>query len=207
MTMKQMRMRTLVGRLSLAAVVVGTASCGDVVRTGRAPVFLVVSSVAGGEESTAFLLSDVIRNRTSPAPCSATAPCPTVVNDPGTASLAVNMKDFSVTPAPNNNNAVTINRYRVEYRRSDGRNTPGVDVPFPIEGGATATIPANSVGSVGFELVRHTSKEETPLVELINNSAIISTTAYVTFFGTDQVGNDISATGTILVNFGNFGDQ
>lgn len=207
MSMKQMRMRTLVGRLSLAAAVVGTVSCGDVVRTGRAPVFLVVNSIGGGEASSAFLLSDVIRNRTSPAPCSTTNPCPTVFDDPGTASLAVNMKDFNITPAPNNNNAVTITRYRVEYRRSDGRNTPGVDVPFPIDGGTTTTIPANSVGSVGFELVRHTAKAESPLVQLINDPAVISTTAYVTFFGTDQVGNDISATGTILVNFGNFGDQ
>ena len=115
------------------------------------------------------------------------------------------MKDFTVTPSTNNR--VTISRYRVEYRRSDGRNTPGVDVPFPIDGGTTATIEANSAGSVGFELVRHTSKAESPLVELINDPRVISTTAYVTFFGTDQVGNDISATGTILVNFGNFGDQ
>ena len=30
--------------------------------------------------------------------------------------------------------------------------------------------------------------------------------AKVTFYGTDQTGNDVSVTGTIQIDFGNFGD-
>ena len=37
-------------------------------------------------------------------------------------------------------------------------------------------------------------------------SSIIATIAEVTFYGHDQAGNDLSATGTIGVNFGNFAD-
>ena len=28
-----------------------------------------------------------------------------------------------------------MTRYRVEFRRTDGRNTPGVDVPYGFDGG------------------------------------------------------------------------
>jgi hypothetical protein len=55
--------------------------------------------------------------------------------------------------------------------------------------------------------VRHVAKEESPLVQLVANPNIINTIAEVTFYGRDQVGNDISATGSISIEFGNFGDQ
>ena len=60
--------------------------------------------------------------------------------------------------------------------------------------------------TIGFPLVRNTAKEESPLVQLKTNGVIISTIADVTFYGRDQVGNDISATGSIGIAFGNFGD-
>jgi hypothetical protein len=204
--LKQMRFHSSsIALLALVLTAAATASCGDVVRSSRAPVMLVVNSLTGGTDKTSFVLSDVIVNRISPDPCKAASPCPTVFNDPGAATLAVIMKD--VTVAPTTNNSVTVTRYHVNYSRADGRNTPGVDVPFPIDGAATTTIPAESSGSVGFELVRHTAKEESPLVELIQSGRHISTTATVTFYGTDQVGNDVSATGSIQIDFGDFGDK
>ena len=54
--------------------------------------------------------------------------------------------------------------------------------------------------------MRHTAKEESPLVQLKTNGVIISTIADVTFYGRDQVGNEISVTGSIRIDFGNFGD-
>lgn len=204
MSMNPMRMCTLIKSVSLAAVVAVTASCGDVVRSSRSPVMLVVSSITGGEDESSFLLSDVLGSRTSPAPCTETSPCPTVFNDPGSASVSVVMKNATV--APTTNNTVTISRYHIDYKRSDGRNTPGVDVPFPIDGAVTFTVDAGGTGSFGFELVRHTAKAEPPLVQLVQNPAHITTVATVTFFGTDQVGNDLSATGSIVIDFANFGD-
>jgi hypothetical protein len=196
-------------RLSvIAAAAFAAASCGDVVRTGRSPVILNVNSLqaSGGNSTTlgATLHSDVIVNLTSPAPCTPATPCPTVFNDSGSAVLAVIMKDVSVTPTTNND--VTVNRYHVQYRRADGRNIQGVDVPFAFDGAVTATIPANGTTAVGFEIVRHVAKEEAPLAALITNPAIISTICDVTFFGRDQVGNEVTATGSILIDFGNFGD-
>ncbi len=44
-------------------------------------------------------------------------------------------------------------------------------------------------------------------VQLVNNPTIITTIADVTFYGQDLVGNEIQATGSIQVDFGNFADR
>src|SRR6185295_4428286 len=188
---------TIVRSLGVAAIVATSVSCGDVVRQGRAPVFLVIDSLAGGRAGgtlAANVQSDVIVNLTSPAPCSATSPCPTVFNDVGTATLHLAPKDVTAT-APTTNNAVTITRIHIKYVRSDGRNTQGVYVPYEWDAAATVTIPPSGSGTVGFELVRHVAKEESPLVQLISNPSIINTITEVTFFGQDQTGNEVSVMG------------
>lgn len=206
------RVRQSIGRVTVAAAVAASVSCGDVVRQGRAPMYLVIDSLTGTRggglgSASNFLISDVITIITSPAPCTTDAPCPTVFDDAGSATFHLAPKNVQQPIAPTTNNDVTITRYRVDYRRTDGLNTPGVDVPYGFDAATTGTIPATGSGSVGFELVRHTAKQESPLVQLKYNSTIISTIATVTFYGRDQVGNDISATGSIQVNFGDFGDS
>jgi len=94
----------------------------------------------------------------------------------------------------------------VRYIRSDGRSTPGVDVPYEFDGTTTATA-STTPASVGFSLVRIQAKQEAPLVLLINSSTIFTMLAQVTFYGADQAGNVASVTGSIDVNVGNFGDQ
>jgi hypothetical protein len=209
-----MRRTRTVRSLGLALALTGASvSCGDVVRQGDAPVYLVVDSLTGQRGGTGtpsnVLISDVITLVTSPAPCTSASPCPTIFNDLGTVSFSLLPKDVTTagTPfEPSSNSSVTITRYRVTYRRADGRNTPGVDVPFPFDGAATGTVPYGGNLSLGFELVRHIAKQESPLVQLSTSPTTITTIAEVTFFGRDQVGNDISATGLIQVDFGNFGD-
>ena len=123
--------------------------------------------------------------------------------------LSSSLKDVgdTATPVtPTTNNAITITSYQVTYTRSDGLNTPGVNVPFGFTGAATGTVPAGGSLTLGFELVRSIAKEESPLVQLETSSTLITTSANVTFYGTDQVGNTVNVTGSITVEFGNFGD-
>jgi hypothetical protein len=198
---------TLPGALSLVA-------CGDVARQGRSPMFLVIddlSAIRGGGVAVEqnILLSDVITNVISPAPCAPDSPCPSIFNDMGSAILRLSPKDVAtggVGNQPSTNNQVTITRYRVVYRRADGRNLPGSEVPYGFDGAATVTVPATGTASLSFELVRHAAKQEAPLRQLIASPTIITTVADVTFYGRDQVGHDISVTGSIQVDFGNFGD-
>ena len=197
----------------MIAAVAASISCGSAVRQGRSSVYLVIDSLqaAPGNKpsqfSTAALLSDVETIVTSGGLCTTTNPCLTVFDDFGQAVFHAPPKDVTNTTGPTTNNEITITRYRIVYRRSDGRNTPGVDVPFAIDGAATGTVPPNGTMSLSFEIVRHVAKSESPLVQLKSNKSIISTLADVTFFGTDRVGNAVSVTGTIQVNFGNFADQ
>lgn len=205
----------ILGALGLASV-----SCGDVVRDSRSPVILVVNTLgaarggsSGGTTTTptlqGFLMSDVLTLVTA-SPCSTTSPCATVFNDIGGVTFSLAMRNIG-TPTnptePSSNNYVTLSRYHIEYVRADGRNTPGVDVPYAFDGAMTATIASTQEsGTLTFELVRHAAKAEAPLVQLTFSPVVITTIAKITFYGTDQVGNVLSATGSIQVDFGNFGD-
>jgi hypothetical protein len=199
---------------ALAALVLATISCGDVARQGRSPVYLVINTLQGAFGGTPSklagnVLSDVITNVTSGGTCTTANPCPTVFNDVGQVSLGESLKDVGTVTSPaaaTSNNAVTVTRFHVEYRRADGRNTPGVDVPFAFDGAATGTLNVGSPLTLGFELVRATAKQEAPLVQLRISPNIITVIADITFYGTDQVGNAVSVTGSIQIDFGNFAD-
>jgi hypothetical protein len=191
------------------------SGCGEVVRQGRSPAQLVIQSLQGapGATPTMFgnpLLSDVETLLTTPAPCTPASPCVTFFNDLGQVSMSIVLKDQGnpgVSASPSALNQVTITRYRVEYRRTDGRNTPGVDVPLAIDSAVTFTVPPEGQATAAFELVRNVAKREPPLFALRTNGNIISMIADVTFYGRDQAGNDVSAAGSISVNFGNFADR
>jgi hypothetical protein len=204
-----MSMRHITRFIVLAALAATAASCGNA-RDGRSPVFLGIDSLTGAQGGptagtpASTLISDIQRDVTSPAPCTTINPCPTFFNDLGQASLRIVLKDVTNPAGPTSNNDVTITRYHVAYRRADGHNTPGVDVPFGFDGAATATITGTSATTIGFELVRTVAKEESPLVQLLSNNSIITMLADVTFFGKDRAGNDISVTGTIQIDFGSF---
>jgi hypothetical protein len=206
-------MHRLIRFVAFAALAAVTVSCGSAVRTGRGASFLVIDSLQGIRGATTLgtptstLISDVITNVSTPAPCSTTNPCPTVFGDPGQVSMHIVMKDSgSANPTlASPINSITITRYRVAYIRADGRNTPGVDVPYGFDGAVTATV-TDSPATFGFSLVRLQAKEEAPLVLLRNGLSFVTQLANVTFYGKDQAGNEVSVTGTIEINFGNFGD-
>src|SRR5438309_967354 len=99
------RVKKLSGALAVIAV---SVSCGDVVRQGRSPVYLVIDQLtassgagAGGTKSNT-LQSDVVTMVTQPAPCSTTTPCATVFSDTGAVALRALQKDVSaVSPSSN----------------------------------------------------------------------------------------------------------
>ena len=192
------------GRLALLALAVAAASCTSSVRQGTGTSFLIVNSLSGasGAEPGTFgstLRSDVVTVVDS---------VPTIFNDLGQVTFALGLKDPGSATSPNSptqNQFITIDRYHVRFIRSDGRNTPGVDVPYAFDGSFTMTVGiAPATGA--FELVRHVAKQEAPLGALATSPTIISTIAEVTFYGRDQTGHETSVVGRITVDFGNFGD-
>jgi hypothetical protein len=203
----------------VAALLVGVAaasvSCGEVARTGRASSYVIIDRVEGasGAEPGSFgttVLSDV-QTLVEATVGGQSVRTPTVYNDLGRATFRFGLKNpgTAASPvAPTTLNEITLTRYRVAFRRSDGRNTPGVDVPYAFDGAFTLTIPAAGSAQGSFDLVRHQSKLEPPLRNLIGGGGalFISTIAEITFWGRDQAGNDVEATGTLSVTFGDFAD-
>ena len=206
----------------VGACVLTAAGCGnELLLTGRGAHILVITSIAGASgsapaEFVSNLQSDVqVLVRTTVN--SVEVVTPTIFNDLVRVTLQLIAKNQSglvpggVTPATSPINAVTINRYRVTFRRSDGRNTPGVDVPFGFDGAVTAIVtPEDEDGTdVIFDIVRHQAKLDPPLRNLVGFKGLgfISTIAEITVWGRDQNGNEVSATGSMDVQFSDFGDE
>lgn len=176
------------------------SGCSETVRTGQSPAYLVLQRLEGssGAETGApfqtILQSDVLTKGS-------------VFEDNGRATMTIALRDVTNPAGPSANNLITLNRYRVEYRRTDGRNTPGVDVPYPFEGAVGVTVGEQATAAI-FTLVRVQAKLEAPLVTLrqLNGAIAISTIADVTFFGKDQTGRDVTVTGSMTINFADWAD-
>jgi hypothetical protein len=188
---------------------VGISACGSATaRQGQGSSYPIIVALEGANGaasnqtfSTQAVASDVITfvKQTNTW---------TIFSDPGRVTMRLAMRDVTNPNDPTTNNAITFTRYRVVYRRSDGRNTPGVEVPYAFDAGITFTVAGSAEVTAPFELVRVQAKEEAPLRQLTTGgSAIdISTIAEVTFYGADQTGREVVATGAISVNFANWGD-
>jgi hypothetical protein len=183
--------------------VLASASCGTLTRQGTSPAYLIIQSIeaaTGNDPDTfkSFLLSDVI---------TVVNDVPTIFNDVARVTFSLGLKDPGPAASPTaatQNNWITVDQYHVRFIRADGHNIEGIDVPYAFDGGLTATV--SDTVTAGFQIVRHNAKEEAPLAALQVSPVIISTVAEITFYGHDQTGREVSATGRLGVNFGNFAD-
>jgi hypothetical protein len=174
----------------------GLAGCtADYVKTGNAPVLLIIAGFSKNPLSSEVLLQGSI--------------CPDVVN----VAVAARAKNPGVT-VPQVPQAVLLNRYEVSYYRSDGRGVQGVDVPYSISGELAAAIDVKTSGTddVPVEVVRRQAKMEPPLIQLrVDNNAgqafIITMFAKVTIYGHTVAGQDVSASASMQIDFADFVDE
>src|SRR5688500_9320039 len=198
--------RPVIAGVAAMVLVATSMGCGNVTELGKSPALVVVDLIeaaSGAEPGNmgGFLLSDVE---------TVVDGNPSIFNDLGRVTMHIIPKDVGTGQnalAPTPWNAVTLNRYHITFIRADGRNTPGVDVPHPVDGALTATITGTPV-TVPFEIVRHQQKLEPPLISLarFGGRVFISTIAEITFYGADQVGNAVQAKATISVSFADYAD-
>ena len=208
--MKSIQRNVLISLVALLGPLV--SGCGNVRDQGRSAVQVFIQDLEGvpgdatsqkGNTITSDVRSDITTD-----PCSTTNPCKVPVNDTGEVTIAAILKDqgqAGVTATPSALNAVTINRYHVEYVRADGRNTQGVDVPYAFDGALTVTVAVGQSVTATFDLVRLDAKQELPLSSLICGVTCpppISTIAKITFYGTDLTGNAVTVSGSIGISFG-----
>jgi hypothetical protein len=193
-------------RMFTAAVVAAAmgplTGCTATQMDGVAPSYLIIEQIRGASGANpgqldGVLNSDVLTNGG-------------VIEDGGAVTLRLALKDPGTTAnpgTPSTANFITVTRYRVEYLRADGRNTPGVDVPYPFDGAMTVTVTGNPVAAT-FTLVRVQAKLEAPLKALVQGGGaiVISALADVTFYGTDQAGREVTVKGRIGVDFADWAD-
>jgi len=179
-----------------------TSACGDKVLQGRGSSYLVIDQLTAAPGASTGSFSNVLQSDVLTGG--------TVYEDLGKVSLHIAMKDVSLATGtdPSPTNLITVNRYHVDYVRSDGRAAQGVDIPYAFDGAVTGTI-STSASDLVFVLVRAQAKLEAPLKALVGGGGAkaITMVANVTFYGYDQAGNAVSVVGSITVTFADWADS
>jgi hypothetical protein len=200
------KQKTLLKILAVLPIILLYISCNPLSDDTRSGSMLIVENMIGldmnGNEGN-FLQSDVIFQ--DPEDESKTA----IYADSAVVTLRGRLLDPASLTGPSHYNDITVTRYIVSYIRADGRNTEGVDVPYSFEGNFSAVVPIDSTQAVTFVIVREVAKLEPPLIGLQEwrDAGVIEATAKVDFYGQDQVGNTIKATGYLTVFFANYANE
>jgi len=188
------------GALVAALSFIGGCSAGTTGDTTN--TIVTVDSVQGisglAAQAGDELFSDVCDNQ------GATPPNCTVANDSVQVNLTARPKEQ--LRASGQLNDVVFDRYRVTYVRADGRNLPGVDVPYSFDGATNFTVPLNGNSSKSFSVVRQQEKLQPPLANLrFGGGAIVfSAIAQIDLYGRDVAGRPIAVRAVLNVTFGDF---
>ncbi len=129
-----------------------------------------------------------------------------ITADVAVASLTAQLLDPASLTGPSHLNAITISRYVVSYTRSDGRGAEGVDVPYSFDGQLSTIIEVGSTRDISFTIVRAAAKMEPPLIDLHigRDAGVLTSHARVDFYGHDQLGQEVKATGYLTIHFANY---
>ncbi len=113
-----------------------------------------------------------------------------------------------LVPQASQYTSIVVTRYVISYSRSDGQNTPGVDVPYSFEGSLSTLIEIDATVDISFVIVREAAKLESPLFDLRGggDEVVIQVTATIDFYGHDLVNNAVKATGSLTIFFADYVD-
>ncbi len=198
--------KTLFKILTILPVILLYVACNPLSDDTRSASLLVIETMTGTDMEgnlANFLQSDVIyQDPENPE-------SDTIYADPAVVSFRAQLLEPASLTGPSHFNDITVTRYVVSYIRADGRNTEGVDVPYSFEGNLSVVVPIDSGVEANFIIVREVAKLEPPLIGLHEwrDAGVINCTAKVDFYGQDQVGNTIKATGYLTVFFANYANE
>jgi len=196
---------------AMAALHLASCTTPDTLEQDTTNTFIVVEQVQGAQGSPTGSPTDELESDV----CSLTQDeatgesfC-TIAADYGVVQMSAVLKNQNQLD-PTFLNDVTFTSYRVTYTRSDGRNTPGVDVPYPFDGATNFIVTVGAgASSRAFILVRIQAKLEPPLINMrgAGGALALSAIAEIEFFGHDNAGRAISAKGFLNIHFADFADQ
>ncbi len=168
------------------------SGCGqpDYVTDSAASVLLLVVDVNEG----AVLDSDVRLGLDSNLIC------------PDTIDMTLTVRNKNPQLVAGSQGDVLIQQYEIRYRRSDGRDAEGIDVPHTVAGGIASSVLVDAQTTIPIEVVRRQAKLEPPLSG-ITGFDIVTMIAEITITGRTVSGDSVSATGNLQIDFANYGDN
>ena len=186
----------------LSIVAIFLFSCNPIENTTRSNSLLIVVKITGYDfegTSADYLQSDVLEEAGGAA---------YVTADSAVATLRAELLNPNTDAESSLYNGIFVTRYVVTYTRSDGRNTPGADVPYSFEGAMQSWIQIGQEQEIGFIIVREVAKAEPPLLDLhdAREEGVLQVTAQVDFYGYDTVNRQVKATGYLAIFFANYID-
>lgn len=162
---------------------------------------LIVETITGtdlaGNEGSTIVFSDVITTSGS------------VFNDTAVAALRAELLDPLQT-STTYYQEVIVDQIDISYSRTDGLNIEGRDVPYNFSQKVYVRVGIGVTAEVGFVIITHNAKAESPLVELINlgQEGILKLEALITFHSKDLAGNRLEPViGSVSIWCGNFADE
>jgi hypothetical protein len=175
-------------------------SCNALENKTESASLLIVEDVLGQDSagtSANYLQSDV--RKTSG----------TITADSATVSLRSQTLDPTPMLGTTQYNDIMVDRYTVSYTRTDGRNTPGVDVPYPFEGSLSTLVRIGATTTIAVVVVREVAKMEPPLIRLVDIGAeqVLEVTAKLEFYGHDLANHNVKAVGYLSIFFANYADS
>lgn len=209
---KVMRAMKVAGVVGVVALMAGCTP--DWARENGTGLLMTIADIQGAPGSTGQEAGDILFSDVSQW-----------INDDAVVTVSLFRKNPNVqgsTPLED----VRLESYAVRYFRTDGHSVEGVDVPNRITGPLNAvllhapTAINEATENITINVVRHTAKRESPLINMIGilptitrsislpGQGIISTVAEITVYGRQvTTGEALSATGTFQVVFADFVDE
>ncbi len=195
----------MTNKSTIIAVIVGfllvvLCGCNAVENLTNSSTRLLIDAITGndltGSEGATTVFSDVITDGA-------------IVNDNAQATLRAELIDPLATDSTYYQQVV-VDQIDIEYSRADGLSVQGRDVPYSFSQKVHVLVEVgDSPVDLGFVLVQHNAKEESPLIELMSfgQEKVLKMEAKVTFYAKDLGGNRLApVSGSISVWFANFGD-
>ncbi len=192
-------MKKIIILISIMFIMVFLNSCNSVENLTQSSTILILESLTGKDlngDSSSDLWSDVITNGT-------------VYNDNVEATITAKLLDPLAEESTYYQDAI-IDQIDVSFRRPDGKNVEGVDVPYSFSQKLNIRVEINGTSTFSFVVIRQVAKLEAPLRDLKEggNEGVLELIADITFYAKDVAGNRISPiTGSITVWCANFADS
>lgn len=183
----------------LLFILLGLTACNKYENKSLSDAKLILVQLTGmdlNNSASSVAFSDVLANDES------------VMEDNGSVTLRVELLDPNLYPNVEESTyyqSVVIKRIKVEYSRPDGLSQQGRDVPYSFTQNVHQLLDVGDIGSIGFVLVQHTAKLESPLYELRFTPEILKMEAKITVYAEDIGGKWLEPVqGSLSVWFGNF---